>query len=199
MSIFREQEKNKEKAKSPPTCSPSTQDNTNLPRESVIDQGTIQMETLTPEVGSIDARHVSEIASNSRDKRRQGYNIWTDEQRFKIGIHTAEFGNRAAVKTYKSEFPTLNDSTVRSFKAKYYQEINQAAMGMRNPTKSIPKYSQPTGRPLMLGELDIMVQTYLRALSKRGEVVNTSVANATAKALISKYPNIVNPGVDIEY
>ena len=43
-----------------------------------------------------------------------------------------------------------------------------------------------------------MVQTYLRALSKRGGVVNTSVANATAKALISKYPNIVNPGVDIE-
>ena len=183
MSFFREQEKNKEKAKSPPTCSPSTQDNTNLPRESVIDQGTIQMETLTPDVGSIDARHVSEIASNSRDKRRQGYNKWAGEQRFKIGKHAAEFGNRAAVKTYKSEFPTLNESTVRSFKAKYYQEITQAAKEMRNPTKSIPKYSQPTGRPLMLGELDSMVQTFLRALSKRGWVVNTSVANATAKTL----------------
>ena len=55
MSFFGEQEKNE--VKSPPTCSPSTQDNTNLPRESVIDQGTIQMETLTPDVGSIDARH----------------------------------------------------------------------------------------------------------------------------------------------
>ena len=119
MSSFREQEKNKEKAKSPPTCSPSTQDNTNLPSESVIDQGTIQMET--PDVGSIDARHVSEIASNSRDKRRQGYTKWTGEQRFKIGKHAAEFGNRAAVKTYKSEFRTLNESTVRSFKAKYYK------------------------------------------------------------------------------
>ena len=50
----------------------------------------------------------------------------------------------------------------------------------------------------MLGELDSMVQTNLRTLSIRGGVVNTSVANATAKALISKYPNIVNPGVDIE-
>ena len=68
------------------------------------------METLTPDVGSIDARHVSEIASNSRDKRRQGYNKWTGEQRFKIVKHAAEFGNRAAVKTYKSEFPTLNES-----------------------------------------------------------------------------------------
>ena len=79
MSSLREQEKNKEKAKSPPTCSPSTQDNTNLPRESVIDQSTIQMETLAPDVGSIDDRHVSEIASNSRDKRWQGYNKWTGE------------------------------------------------------------------------------------------------------------------------
>ena len=80
MSFFREQEKNKEKAKSPPTCSPSTQDNTNLQRESVIEQGTILMETFIPDIGSIDARHVSEIASNSRDKHRQGYNKWTGEQ-----------------------------------------------------------------------------------------------------------------------
>ena len=92
----------------------------------------------------------------------------------------------------------LNESTVRSFKAKYYQEINQVAKEKRNLTKNIPKYSQPTGQPLMLGELDSMVQTYLQALGKRGGGFNTSVANATAKALISKYPNIVNPGVDIE-
>ena len=107
MYFFREQEKNKGKAKSLPTCSPSTLENMNISRESVIDEGTLQMETLTPDVGSIDACHVSEIASNSRDKHRQGYNKWTGEQRFKIGKHAAEFGNRAAVKTYKSEFPTL--------------------------------------------------------------------------------------------
>ena len=69
------------------------------------------------------------------------------------------------MKTYKSEFPMLNESTVQSFKAKYYQEINQAAKEKRNLTKSMSKYSQSTGRPLMLGELDNMVQTYLRALS----------------------------------
>ena len=100
------------------------------------------------------------------------------------------------MKTYKSEFPTLNESTVRSFKAKYYQEINQVAKEKRNLTKNIPKYSQPTGQPLMLGELDSRVQTYSRALSKRRGGFNTSVANATVKALISKYPNIVNPGVE---
>ena len=43
-----------------------------------------------------------------------------------------------------------------------------------------------------------MVQIYLRALSKRGGVVNTTVANATSKALIcNKYPNTVGY-IDIE-
>ena len=42
-----------------------------------------------------------------------------------------------------------------------------------------------------------MVQTYLRALSKRGGVIKTFLANATAKAFISKYPN-AGANVDIE-
>ena len=42
-----------------------------------------------------------------------------------------------------------------------------------------------------------MVRKYLLSLSKRGEVVNTTVANATAKALMSKYPHAVDQ-VDID-
>lgn len=40
--------------------------------------------------------------------------------------------------------------------------------------------------PFLFGELDQIVQTYLRVLSKR-----RGVANTTVKALMSKYPNIV--------
>ena len=32
-----------------------------------------------------------------------------------------------------------------------------------------------------------MVQKHIRSLSKKGSVINNTVANATAKALISKY------------
>ena len=35
-----------------------------------------------------------------------------------------------------------------------------------------------------------MVQKHIRYLSKNGNVINTNVANATAKALISKYPYV---------
>ena len=43
----------------------------------------------------------------------------------------------------------------------------------------------------MLVEIDGMVQTYLRPLTKWGGVINAVVTNPTAKTLISKYPNAV--------
>ena len=47
------------------------------------------------------------------------------------------------------------------------------------------KYSIQAGTPLLLGELDEMVRKYLLPMSKRGGAVNTTIANATAKALMS--------------
>ena len=43
----------------------------------------------------------------------------------------------------------------------------------------------------MLGQLDPMVQTYLIAQSQQGCVINTNVANATARALIQRFPQAV--------
>lgn len=59
------------------------------------------------------------------------------------------------------------------------------------------KYSIQAGTPLLLGELDEMVRKYLLPMSKRGGSVNTTIANATAKALISKYPHVVDQ-VDVD-
>ena len=55
----------------------------------------------------------------------------------------------------------------------------------------IPKYSSHTGRPLFLGELDSVVQTCIKQLSNRGGAVNRAIANATAQALSTRYPNLV--------
>ena len=49
----------------------------------------------------------------------------------------------------------------------------------------------------MLGQLDSMVQTYLIAQSQRGCVINTSIANATARALIQRFPQAV-ANIDLE-
>ena len=85
----------------------------------------------------------------------------------------------------------INESTVRTFKKKYYELLREKSKEELDKSQSVPKYSRKTGRPFLLGELDEMVRKYLLTLSKRGGVINTTVANATAKALMSKYPHVV--------
>lgn len=119
------------------------------------------------------------------------YQKWTPADRFKIGEYAAENGNIGAVRKFKAEFPRLNESTVRDFKKRYTPELANAAKEKREVKKSILRYSSKTGRPLILGDLDSMVQTYIKQLSNRGGVVNRAIANATALALLSRYPNVV--------
>ena len=69
--------------------------------------------------------------------------------------------------------------------------MKKASKERREPKQQISKYSSPTGRPLLLGDLDRMVQSYLRALSSCGDVINTTIANATANALIKRNPSVV--------
>ena len=57
--------------------------------------------------------------------------------------------------------------------------------------------AEKRGRPLILGELDAMVQTYIKAASNRGAVVTRSMAEATAKALMVRYPGKVGK-IDLE-
>ena len=70
--------------------------------------------------------------------------------------------------------------------------------GRLEESKNITKYARKTGRPYLLGQLDEMVQKHIRSLSKKGSVINTTVANATAKALISKFPYVAGD-IDVNF
>ena len=80
---------------------------------------------------------------------------------------------------------------MREFKKKHKTEIGNTAKEKREVANVIPKYSSHTGRPLILGELDSMVQTYIKQLSNRGGVVNRAIANATAQARLRRCLNLV--------
>ena len=54
----------------------------------------------------------------------------------------------------------MNESTVRTFKAKYEREKKAARIEKRQPLQKI--CSQPRERPTMLGPIDEMVQSYLK-------------------------------------
>ena len=62
---------------------------------------------------------------------------------------------------------------LRKFKSKVQNEIHKASIAKRKAMEPISKYSSPTGQPLMLGELDSLMQSYIKPLRNRGGVVNT--------------------------
>ena len=86
-------------------------------------------------------------------------------------------GATAAVKRFKKDFPTLNESTIREMK-KRYEEL------LKTKTNVPPKYRVSTGRPLLLDDLDQMVLSYIKALHARGCYTSYLLAEVTAKALI---------------
>ena len=65
-------------------------------------------------------------------------------------------------------------------------------------SKSIPKYRTPTGRPLLLGDIDQMVQSYIKAVRARGGHISYLLAEATAKALIERHPEMNLGHIHIE-
>ena len=106
-----------------------------------------------------------------------------------MGNYAAENGNANTLRKFKTEFPNLSESTARTFKKRYYEEKRKCKEKLKE-SKSITKYARKTGRPYLLRELDEMVQKHIRSLNKKRSVIKTTVANAIAKALISKYPYV---------
>ena len=133
--------------------------------------------------GSVDYEAVKQTLHKPIPKIR--YGTFTSEERFAIGKYASIHGPIAAVKKFAKTHPhlKLKESTARSFRAKYHQLVKSADT-IISPTNKIVTLKR--GRPLLLGKLDETVKNFLIALRKKGGVVNTVVANATAKALISK-------------
>ena len=52
--------------------------------------------------------------------------------------------------------------------------------------ESVSKYSSSTGRPLVLGELDSMIQSYIKSLSNGGGVVKLCDCKCDSKGADEK-------------
>ena len=114
---------------------------------------------------------------------------------FKIGKYASENGPIAAVRKFEKQFPNMNESTARTFKKKYESELDDAKRQGRAKPISIPL--KPQDRPLLLGELDGLVQQYILAASNRGNVISRNIAVSAAKVIMERYPRLIG-SVDIE-
>ena len=135
---------------------------------------------------SLDYFSLSEAVANSSGSKRNSYQKWTDKQRSQIGKYAAENGPADAARKFTTKQNPLNESTVRRFFNLYKKELEQASKEKReikNPLKCLPR-----GRPLLLGSLEEMVQRYLLGTRRKGGLISSAIAIATAKALIARYP-----------
>ena len=92
---------------------------------------------------------------------------YADEERYMIGKYASENGATYTVRKYKKQFQKWNESTARSMKQKYEDELKRAVREKREIQKAIRQDKR--GRPLMLGEeLHTKIQSYLKAIRSRG-------------------------------
>ena len=68
---------------------------------------------------------VREQRKRTDGRKRKAYTAFTHKDRAEIGKHAAENGNNSALKKFRSIYPDLGESTVRSFKRKYYEALKE--------------------------------------------------------------------------
>ena len=115
-------------------------------------------------------KDVTKVLEEELDKKdatpksaRGDYEHFIPEEKARIGKRAAEHGVTGAIRYFSKVFPgrSLKESTVRTWKKKYLQEISERKRAGEAVTVEALE-NKKTGRPLMLGQdLDKQVQSCL--------------------------------------
>lgn len=126
---------------------------------SVVDEAKTEVQHRDTSLGREDFDAVKMAASEKNTTKRGPYKRYTDADRLAIGKYSSENGASAAVRKFSKKHPRLNESTVRSMRQKYEEELKK--VGFQESASSITPKKR--GRPLLLGnDIDMMVQDYLK-------------------------------------
>ena len=123
--------------------------------------------------------------SSSRGK----YEIFSPDEKAKIGKRAAEFGVLATICHFSKKYldRVLKEATVRGWKNKYKNEL----LKLKKSGKEVvvrELVDRKCGRPLLLGnELDQQVQAYGNDLRLNDGIVNTAIIIATGEGIIKDY------------
>ena len=128
------------------------------------------------------------------------YMRFSPEQKIQVARYAVESGNKRKIIRYSKLWGVdLKESTVRTWKAEYGEELRKRKGIDPTTIKELPSRKQD--RPLLLGEeLDTDVKAYVENLRQLGGVVNTSIVLGGAEGIIaSKDRTLVDtlaPGKD---
>ena len=70
--------------------------------------------------------------------KRTKYIKWTERDRYEIGKYASVYGPAATVKNFKQRFPTINESTARTFRNRVEADLKTAKAKGRSPKKAFP-------------------------------------------------------------
>ena len=158
-----------------------------IPRQEDTNLGVVEHRETAAAVVNL-SRPAKILQRNQHPKRKSGkYFQYSGEDCAKIGKFASENGNKKTLECFAEEFPSLKESTVRTFK-KAFREQLYARTREGNIQLATSLETQKRGRPPFLYELDSKLIAFLQNLRSRGGVVNGSVVAAAAKALISSNP-----------
>jgi hypothetical protein len=118
---------------------------------------------------------VMTLATTHSHWTRGPYKKFSDEERANIGCYAVQHGNSKAAKEYG-----INESTVRSIKRRYYEVASDAHC--EDVITLLPKKKQ--GRTCILGELDGVVQDFIRSQRSIGAVITRSTVIGIGKGVV---------------
>lgn len=123
------------------------------------------------------------MKSLGKRKRSASTHNYSDQVKTKIGRYAAENGNSHTVAKYSKKLGwSVPESTVRNFKRAYLNQLKVCD----DPDK-VQLKGKVRGRPLLLGELDTLVQSYIKQLRLSGGVVSASIVVAAATGIIKHH------------
>ena len=108
----------------------------------------------------LDYESSKEASERAEKKPREKYTKYSDSQRHAIGKYASEYSTASTLRRYKDEFPELSESTVRTMRKKSEEELRKALKQKREPSSTLK--ARRRERPLLLGQIDLMLQSYLR-------------------------------------
>ena len=124
------------------------------------------------------------MSTSSKDDQRKPYQKWSSKGIFEMGKYTAKLG---------ANHKPINKSTVRYFCFSHNAKLKNAD---KEKHKIRNWLSYQGGRTLLMGSLDEILQRYILATWKRGDLVASVVAIATAKEEIVQNPQLNLSQVD---
>ena len=154
-------------------------------------QGSLSAIVPSSRIEAVNAavKPVIEEQMDGNSSSRGKYEIFSPDEKAKIGKRAAEFGVLATIRHFSKKYPdrVLKEATVRGWKNKYKNEL----LKLKKSDKEVvvrELVDRKRGRPLLLGnELDQQVQAYVNDLHLNGGIVNTAIVVATGEGIIKDY------------